>query len=60
MENFQIYIENTQFFQEIEYSFKYFSSVYDLDEESLIVTIEAGNVSSWKKYLGVKGISLGI
>ena len=31
-----------------------------LDEESLIVTIEAGNVSSWKKYLGDKGISLGI
>ena len=31
-----------------------------LDEDSLIVTIEAGNVSSWKKYLGGKGISLGI
>ncbi len=31
-----------------------------LDEESLIVTIEAGNVSSWKKYLGNKGITLGI
>ena len=31
-----------------------------LDQESLIVTIEAGNVSSWKKYLGGKGISLGI
>ena len=31
-----------------------------LDEDSLIVTIEAGNVSSWKKYLGDKGISLGI
>ena len=31
-----------------------------LDEDSLIVTIEAGNVSSWKKYLGNKGISLGI
>ena len=31
-----------------------------LDKESLIVTIEAGNVSSWKKYLGDKGISLGI
>ena len=31
-----------------------------LDEESLIVTIEAGNVSSWKKYLGSKGMSLGI
>ncbi len=31
-----------------------------LDKESLIVTIEAGNVSSWKKYLGSNGISLGI
>ncbi len=31
-----------------------------LDKESLIVTIEAGNVSSWKKYLGDKGITLGI
>ena len=31
-----------------------------LDEESLIVTIEAGNVYSWKKYLGQRGISLGI
>ncbi len=31
-----------------------------LDKESLIVTIEAGSVSSWKKYLGGKGISLGI
>jgi len=31
-----------------------------LDEESLIVTIEAGNVSSWKKYLRGKGMSLGI
>ena len=31
-----------------------------IDEESLIVTIEAGNVSSWKKYLGSKGMSLGI
>ena len=31
-----------------------------LDEESLIVTIEAGSVLSWKKYLGGKGISLGI
>ena len=31
-----------------------------LEEESLIVTIEAGNVSSWKKYLGNKGMSLGI
>ena len=31
-----------------------------LDEDSLIVTIEAGNVSSWKKYFGSKGMSLGI
>ena len=31
-----------------------------LDKDSLIVTIEAGNVSSWKKYLGSKGMSLGI
>ena len=31
-----------------------------LDKESLIVTIEAGNVSSWNKYLGDKGISVGI
>jgi len=31
-----------------------------LDKDSLIVTIEAGNVSSWKKYLGGRGMSLGI
>ena len=31
-----------------------------LDKDSLIVTIEAGNISSWKKYLGSKGMSLGI
>ena len=31
-----------------------------LDQETLIVTIEAGNVSSWKKYSGEKGITLGI
>ena len=31
-----------------------------LDKESLIVTIEAGNVSSWKSYLGNKGLSIGI
>ena len=31
-----------------------------LDKESLIVTIEAGNVSSWEKYLGNRGISIGI
>ena len=31
-----------------------------IDQESLVVTIEAGNVSSWKKYLGDKGMSVGI
>lgn len=31
-----------------------------LDHESLVVTIEAGCVSSWKQYSGDKGISLGI
>jgi len=31
-----------------------------LDQDSLIVTIEAGSVSSWKKYSGDRGISLGI
>ena len=31
-----------------------------LDEDSLIVTIEAGSVSSWEKYSGDKGVSLGI
>ena len=31
-----------------------------LDADSLIVTIEAGNVSSWDKFLGNKGMSLGI
>ncbi len=31
-----------------------------IDNEALIITIEAGSVSSWKKYLGKKGISLGI
>ena len=31
-----------------------------LDEESLIVSIEAGDVSSWKKYTKNKGISLGV
>ena len=31
-----------------------------LDDETLIVSIEAGSVSSWKKYLGVKGLSFGI
>ena len=29
-------------------------------KESLIVTIEAGNVLSWKKYLGRKDMTLGI
>ena len=31
-----------------------------LDKESLIVTIEAGNMMSWNKFSGNKGISLGI
>ncbi len=31
-----------------------------LDRDTLIVTIEAGNTSSWKKYLGSKGLSFGI
>tara|TARA_A100001011_G_C14039329_1_gene727088 strand:- start:111 stop:854 length:744 start_codon:yes stop_codon:yes gene_type:complete len=31
-----------------------------LDQDSLIVTIEAGCISSWKKYSGEKGISIGI
>ncbi len=31
-----------------------------LDKESLIVTIEAGNISSWEKYLGNRGLSIGI
>jgi len=31
-----------------------------LDKESLIVAIEAGNVSSWNKYLGNNGIAFGI
>jgi len=31
-----------------------------LDSDSLIVTIEAGNVTSWNKFLGNRGIALGI
>ena len=31
-----------------------------IDEETLIVTIEAGNVSSWKKYISGRGMTLGI
>tara|TARA_B100000963_G_scaffold221252_1_gene192842 strand:- start:6609 stop:8591 length:1983 start_codon:yes stop_codon:yes gene_type:complete len=31
-----------------------------LDQNTLIITIEAGNVSSWKKYSGEKGITLGL
>ena len=31
-----------------------------LDEDTLIVTIEAGSVSSWSKYLRGNGLSLGI
>ena len=36
IENFKLYIENTQLFEEIEYSFKFFSSAYDIDEDSLV------------------------
>ena len=31
-----------------------------LDPGSIIITIEAGNTSSWKKYVGEKGATLGI
>ena len=31
-----------------------------LDDDSLIVTIEAGETSNWKKYLKGNGISFGI
>ena len=31
-----------------------------LDKNSLIVSIEAGSISSWNKYIGNKGVSLGI
>jgi len=31
-----------------------------IDKDSCVVTIEAGSVSSWKKYSGDKGVSLGI
>ena len=31
-----------------------------LEKNSLIISIEAGNISSWNKYVGSKGISLGI
>ena len=31
-----------------------------LDKESIIITIEAGGISSWKKYVGNKGLNLGI
>ena len=31
-----------------------------LEEDSLIVTIEAGNVMSWQKYINNKGLNLGI
>ena len=31
-----------------------------LDQDSLIVTIEAGNVLSWRGYTGSRGINLGI
>ena len=31
-----------------------------LDEETLLVAIEAGDTSSWKKYVGKNGLVLGI
>ena len=31
-----------------------------LDPESFIISIEAGNISSWEKYVGTKGVALGI
>ena len=31
-----------------------------LEEDSLIVTIEAGNVMSWQKYIKDKGLNFGI
>ena len=31
-----------------------------IDESSLIITIEAGSTSSWKKYIKNKGINIGI
>ena len=31
-----------------------------LEEDSLIVTLEAGSISSWQKYIKHKGINLGI
>ena len=31
-----------------------------LDRSSLIVSIEAGNDSTWKKYVGEKGVTVGI
>ena len=31
-----------------------------LEENSLIVTLEAGSIMSWQKYIGNKGLNLGI
>ena len=31
-----------------------------MDDESLIVSIEAGETSNWKKYVGKNGICFGI
>ena len=33
---------------------------YEGFEDDVIQKIEAGNISSWKKYVGAKGVSLGI
>ena len=31
-----------------------------LEENSLIVTLEAGSIMAWQKYIGNKGLNLGI
>ena len=31
-----------------------------LEKDSLIITIEAGSISSWSKYIGNKGFNFGI
>ena len=33
---------------------------YILEENSLIVTLEAGSIMSWQKYIKNKGVNLGI
>ena len=31
-----------------------------IEEDSLVVTLEAGSISSWQKYIKNKGLNLGI